>query len=355
MNAKQRVRAVFHFEVPDRVPVNYMCNPGIDAKLKAHFGLSAGDDEGLRRALGVDFRVVDAPYVGPKLFEEIEGVRVDPVYGFRSRYVRHETGGYWEYCDYPLADAAPEEAERWNFPDPDDFDYDSLRDQCAAYKDYGVIVGNNGLGLVMCRLGFFRGFEQALVDLALDEATGLRLIDRLLDFQFAHMERVFDAVQGGADVMWMGEDLGTQIAPLISMDTFQKHILPRQRRFIDLAASHSVPTMLHTCGCSSWAYEAYIRAGLRAVDTLQPEATDMSPEYLKKTFGGRLVFHGCISTAGALTYGTEGDVEEDVRHTLEVMKPGGGYCLAPTHRLQDNTPLENALRMYDAARKYGTY
>jgi len=27
---------------------------------------------------------------------------------------------------------------------------------------------------------------------------------------------------------------------------------------------------------------------------------------------------------------------------------GGGYCLAPTHRLHDNTPVENALAMYTA-------
>ncbi len=33
-------------------------NPGIDARLKAHFGLGATDDEGLRQALGVDFRSV---------------------------------------------------------------------------------------------------------------------------------------------------------------------------------------------------------------------------------------------------------------------------------------------------------
>jgi uroporphyrinogen decarboxylase len=44
-----------------------------------------------------------------------------------------------------------------------------------------------------------------------------------------------------------------------------------------------------------------------------------------------------------------------VRETLEIMKPGGGYCLAPTHQIQDNTPTENVLAMYAAARRYGTY
>ena len=44
--------------------------------------------------------------------------------------------------------------------------------------------------------------------------------------------------------------------------------------------------------------------GVNGVDTLQPEAANMSPEYLKKQFGGRLNFRGCISTAGPLAYGT---------------------------------------------------
>ena len=103
--------------------------------------------------------------------------------------------------------------------------------------------------------------------------------------------------------MWIGEDLGTQEAPMISMDLLKKHILPRQKPFFDLAAAYDLPVMIHTCGSSSWAYEEYIKLGLKAVDTLQPEAHDMSPEHLKKTYGGRLAFHGCISTAGPVATG----------------------------------------------------
>ncbi len=43
------------------------------------------------------------------------------------------------------------------------------------------------------------------------------------------------------------------------------------------------------------------------------------------------------------------------RHTLEVMMPGGGYCFAPTHQLQDNSPTENVVAMYATARTYGQY
>ena len=88
---------------------------------------------------------------------------------------------------------------------------------------------------------------------------------------------------------------------------------------------------------------------------MQPEAKDMSPAYLKKEFGDRLAFHGCISTAGPVAYGTVDDVVENVRSTLDIMMPGGGYCFAPTHQLQDNSPTENVIAMYEAAEKNGRY
>ena len=81
-------------------------------------------------------------------------------------------------------------------------------------------------------------------------------------------------------------------------------------RFIDLAKSYHLPVMVHSCGSSSWVYEDFIEMGVDAVDTLQPEATNMSPEYLVEHFAGRLSFHGCISTAGALAYGSVEDVKK---------------------------------------------
>ena len=81
----------------------------------------------------------------------------------------------------------------------------------------------------------------------------------------------------------------------------------------------------------------------------------MAPAYLKERYGERLAFHGCISTAGPLAYGTVEEVVHTVRETLAVMMPGGGYALAPTHQIQDNSPTENVVAMYEAARIYGQY
>ncbi len=62
-----------------------------------------------------------------------------------------------------------------------------------------------------------------------------------------------------------------------------------------------------------------------------------------------------ISTGGPVAYGTAEEVVANVRKTLEIMMPGGGYALAPTHSLQSNSPTENVVAVYEAARTYGRY
>lgn len=355
MTSRERVLTAFARQEPDRVPINYHANPGIDGRLKAHFGLKPGDSIGLLDRLGTDFRGVSSRYVGTALHADRPDRKVNPLWGWVTRYVEHGSGGYWDYCDFPLLDADEEAVARWPMPSPDDFDCSHMVEDCRSRRPRAVHVGGAGLACIMNTAGFLRGMEQVFVDLALDEPAGLLLIDRMLALQLETVRREIEAAKGEVDFMWIGEDLGTQHGPLISMETFRKHIKPRHKPFFDLAKAYGLPVMIHTCGSSSWTYDEYIGMGLTVADTLQPEARDMSPEYLKRRFGGRLAFHGCISTGGPVAFGTVDDVVASCRHTLEVMMPGGGYCFAPTHSLQDNSPTENVVAMYETAHRYGRY
>lgn len=355
LSSKERVRRVFNFEKPDRIPINYTANLGIDRELKSYFGLDVHDGDGLLEALGVDFRGIAAPYIGPRLHPDIKDRRVDPEFGIRTRWIEHETGGYWDYCDFPLRDADYETIENWPMPSPDDYDYEKIARDCEKYKDYALYLGGAGLGDIINSNGMVRGMEGVLIDLISDDEAGLLLIDRKLDIQLEVMARSLEKAKDSIDFLWMGEDLGTQIGPMISIELFRKHILSRHKKILDLAKSFDIPVMLHSCGSSSWTYEDYIKAGLRAVDTLQPEAKNMEPEYLRDNFGGRLVFHGCISTAGPLAFGSVEEVIADSKKIMDIMMPGFGYCFAPTHAIQDNSPLENVLAMYKTAHEYGRY
>jgi uroporphyrinogen-III decarboxylase len=227
--------------------------------------------------------------------------------------------------------------------------------QCRERRRYALVVGNPGAGDMINSAGMLRTMEQVLVDLKTDDPAGLHLMDRKNAIQLEILRRTLESARGEIDLLWLGEDLGSQRGPLIGLDLFRKQIRPRHQRFVDLAREFGIPVMMHSCGSSSWAYRDFIDMGISVVDTLQPEAADMSPAYLKDSFGDRLSFHGCISTGGPVAFGTVEETIRIARETLEVMKPGGGYAFSPTHMLQDNSPTENVVALYRAARAYGRY
>ena len=354
MTSKERARLAFAHQEPDRVPIDYLCNPGIDGRLKAHYGLKPDDDEGLREALGVDFRNVEAPFIGPVRFDPVEGRHINE-WGIRTRWIEHSSGGYWDYCDFPLAEAELEEIMAWPIPEPDDFDYEALADQCRRWKDYYLMLGNPGVGDFINSTGMLRTMEVVLMDLFEGAEETLALFDRRLELQLQMLERCLDKAGGAIDMLWIGDDLGTQIAPILSVELFRKHLRPRHQKLVDLGKAYGATVMIHSGGSSSWAFEDFIDMGIGVIDTLQPEAKNMDPAYLKNRYGDRLAFHGCISTAGPVVDGTLEEVVQDVRNKLDILMPGGGYALAPTHQLQDNSRTENVIALYETARTYGRY
>ena len=355
MTSKERTRKTFCHEKTDRVTIGYEANDTIHKKFAKALGIKNGDMELVRQVLGVDYRGVPMVYNGKPLFDEIEDRIVHPLDGCRSRWISNSSGGYWDFCDFPLKDATDDEFYNFPVPNPDDFDYELAFDYCKSQTYYGVHLGNPSMPDIINSNGRIMGVEDILCHLVLENKAALDFIKKRADMYFGVFERILEKCKNHIDFMWIGEDLGTQIAPLISLETFRKQIRPIQQKFVDLAKVYNVPVMVHTCGSSSWVYEDFIEMGIAGVDTLQPEAVNMSPQYLVEHFGGRLCFRGCISTAGPLTYGTPVETDQICRETLDILMSCRGYHFAATHYIQDNSPVENVIAMYNAAHKYGVY
>jgi uroporphyrinogen decarboxylase len=354
-SSRERVlRAIQHVE-PDRVPLHYFDNPALRKRMAAHFGISPDDNDAIFECLDIDFRGIWLPYIGPRLHAEIPGREVDPAWGRRKRWIANEFGGYWDFCDFPLLDASAEAFDSYPMPSPDDYDYGIVDHVCSKHPDKAIYIGGPGSADILNFSGMVMGVEQTMMEIIDPDSPLQRFIDRRIDIQLAELDRTLTLAKGRVDILWIGEDLGTQRGPIISMNTYRRFIKPRHMRFIDLAKSWNIPVMIHSCGSSSWGFDEFIDMGISMIDTLQPEAANMSPAYLKSKWGDKLTFHGCISTAGPVAYRTPEEVRANVRETLETMKPNGGYCLAPTHCLQDNSPTENVLAMYEAAREFGGY
>ena len=227
MTAKERVRRTFAFEPTDRVTIGYESNPAIHQKLCSALGVRADDTDGLYAALGVDYREILPNYTGPALFEDLQAKlgaerSVDQLMGRVMRWIEHGSGGYWDFCDFPLQEADDEVFDNFPIPNPDHFDYDAALEQAKTLsKTYALHVGNPGVGDVINSNGMLMGMEDVLCHLALGDEAALDFIHRRTDYNIGVLERLLAKCGEYIDFMWLGEDLGTQIAPIINPELYR--------------------------------------------------------------------------------------------------------------------------------------
>ncbi|HPL09015.1 MAG TPA: uroporphyrinogen decarboxylase family protein [Clostridia bacterium] len=354
LSSKERIKRTFAFEPVDRVAMGYDTNTIAHENLCKALKMDPKEKFAFLRYIGVDHAGAWFKYIGEKIYPDIPGRNRSSEHGAVTKYIQNQYGGYWDFCDFPLLDVDDEVIYNYPFPNPDDFDYEFYKQRVDYLCDMGfaISIGDPGTADIMNTTGMLMGVEQALINICTDHEATLHMIDKRLNMQLKRLERILELCKGKFDFMWLGEDLGSQHAPLISMDLYRRVLKPRHQKFIDLAKAYNLPVIIHTCGSSSWVYEEFLEMGMNGVDTLQPEAKNMSPQYLTDHFGGRLVFRGCISTAGPLAYGTVEETKKVCQETLEIMSKHGGYIFAPTHAIQDNTPPENTITMYNTAHAF---
>jgi uroporphyrinogen decarboxylase len=175
------------------------------------------------------------------------------------------------------------------------------------------------------------------------------LVDRFTDFYVEYFDRLFSAVPGKIDILRIADDLAMQDRLLMSPASFDRHLGPRIARLVDLAHAHGVKVMFHSCGAVVPLIDRLIALGVDILDPIQVRATGMDPAYLKETFGDRITLHGAIDTQYVLPRGTPDDVRRDVRRMIEILSPGGGFILAPSHVLQTDVTTENIVALYETA------
>jgi len=350
VTSRERVLVALAHREGDRVPVDYSSNPEVDDALEAYFGVATRDE--VLEKLHVDMRVVVPEYIGPSLDTGDANLQKD-IWGVTRRRVEHETGAYFDVCEWPLKDATTRaEIESYPSPSPDWFDYESCREQAVRYDDYAI---SGGMCDFINGAGFLRGMENVFMDMATENPVGLAVFEKMNEFYYEFNRRHFEVLDGRLDILYLGDDLGTQRGSMISVPMWRKLLRPLLKRQVDLAKEFGAKVMFHSCGSVREFIPDLIDLGIDCLDTVQPEVARMDPVELKREYGDRISYHGTISTGGVIAFGTPDDVRREVKERLRVMGPGGGFVLAPTHQLQSNTPVENIVAMYETAHECGAY
>jgi len=348
MNSRERVLSAFERRGYDRIPVKHEGTPEINQTIMDHFGLK--NTEQLLRVVGDDFRDVEPIYRGPELRTFPDG-SVEGYFGERYEYAEFEGGRYLEACHLPFAGIhRTEDLDRSHFPKADWFDYSTVKRQARALREQGFAVccGTAGDMDFINGIARARGMEQVLMDLIDDSPVYIEIMQARFEFYYEMHERALEAAEGLIDFTLIGEDLGTQRAPMINMDIFEKHFAPKYGRYFDMAHRHGARTMMHMCGCCVEFLPRLIELGLDVYDVVQPTTPEMDIAALQSRFGDKLTFCGTVCVQTTLARGTVQEVEAQVDRRLDLFSDGGLF-LGPTHAVQVGSPLANTLAMYRRA------
>jgi uroporphyrinogen decarboxylase len=193
-----------------------------------------------------------------------------------------------------------------------------------------------------------RGTEQVLIDLVTDDPVFMEIMEARFQFYYDMHQQVLEAAGGLVDFAHIGEDLGTQIAQVISHEVFEKHFAPKLEKYFKMAHGFGARTMMHMCGCVEAFLPRLIELGLDVYDVVQPTTPRSDIAALKERFGRTLRYCGTVCVQSTLAFGSPADVEREVKRRLELFQEGGLF-LGPTHAIQVGSPLENILALYRTA------
>jgi uroporphyrinogen decarboxylase len=344
MQSRQRIQAAFAFTQPDATPSDYYATPEIQTALLKHFEVR--DDNELRNCLGTDIRFVNPPYTGPELPVYEDGSKMN-IWGIRKKPTANEYGDYEEAVNAPYAEwTTVEEAENFDWPSPDWYDYGVVPAMCDRYPGKALLTGAFAVQDFINGAAFGRGVEQTLVDIALEDPVFLYIIERRHKFYMELIERTLAAAGGKLDLVLCGDDFGSQRDLMISPTSFDRLFAEKKKEFFDMVHNYGAKITHHCCGSSRKLIPRFIELGMDALQTIQPQAGGMNPYELKREFHGQIVLHGAVDVQGWLQRATPFEIEEEINHLVDEVGRDGGFIIAPCHQIQPDTPLENVLALY---------
>jgi uroporphyrinogen decarboxylase len=308
-----------YFDYPEWTPCRVSLMPAtwmkyradLEALVLAHPRLFPGYEKGAK-----DFDAISSP-----LYEEGEHIdcwgivwkNIEP--GLDSIPVVH-----------PLADWAA--LARYTPPDPDidaqfgPRDWTATAQTLAQAREWGDIA-SAGLphGFVYMLLYYLRGFENFMLDIAVQEPRLASLIPMIDHYNLRVSERLLDL---GAEMMSYGEDLGIQHGLPISPAAWRRTIKPSYQRLFGLSRARDVPVRLHTDGYILDIIPDLIECG---VTLLNPQFRPNGLAGIREMTGGKVAIDLDLDRQ-LFPFATPSQIHDHIGEAHEVLyRPEGGLMV----------------------------
>jgi len=358
MDSKERFQKIINRAIPDRPALYVSVTPQVAKQLCIK--LNEPYEEPLDSMLSTRASHMD---LMAKLGADAVGITVcaptnNPSVDLGNNLIKNEwgmvfknTGQYNEFYDFPLAHAqTAKDIVDYNFPDPFALGrWDAAQLTIDKYgKTHGIIAD---LETTLFETAWYlTGLEKFLMDMMMEAEYINPLLDKI---QFIHTEYGKKMIEMGSDVLWCGDDFGSQTSLMMDEGTFRRIFKPRiKEMFIEYKkVNPNIKLAWHTCGAIKPLIPDFIEIGLDILNPIQPLATGMEPQHLKDEYGKDLTFFGGICVQDLLPNGTPEKVNEEVIRRAGILGRNGGYIIAPAHNIQEDTSVENIMALFKAVEK----
>ena len=358
MRHRDRVAMALAHQQPDRCPMQTGFTPEFADRLRENLCLMGkvshnphgnGNSYELERVLDQDMLLSSVGWANS--YYQQAGNYVDE-WGIGWKSCAYQTkfgpGRYTEVASHPLADDSA--IDRYRPPDPLRGElYQPTQHLLNTYGSEYWIVGVT-VTTIFETAWALRGLSQLLVDFVVNPDLAHRILD--IPYQY-HLTAAHRLVEMGVDMIWTGDDIGSQKGMMISPAMWRTFLKPRMAEFVATlkAINPRVKIAYHSDGNVWPIIPELVEIGIDVLNPVQPACMD--PAEVKQRFGRRLCFWGSLDEQHTLPFGTPDDVRREVGERLQTIGRHGGLIIGPTHHVQIDTPLENFWAMIDAITRVG--
>lgn len=336
MNAREKVMSVFNRK---EVPVGAMWtgHPSDEIiPLLAHAWKIQPDREAIFNYLNDDIRWIG----GVNCYHAPDGKPAFDYFWNMERGISLSCPGCFAECE------EISEIDAYPWPDVSNFDFAEVIAQMDKHQDK-MILGGIWSGFFQDLCNFF-GMENYFVKMYTDPEVVEAATEHIVDYYVAANDKMLKETGHRSDVMFIGNDFGTQRNLMISPELFRKFVMPSLKRLIDVGKKHGKKVMVHSCGSIHQIIPDLIDAGVDILHPLQAQAYGMSAIELQQ-YKNDLAFVGGIDAQSFFVNATPQQIRDEVHRVKDILGPG--LVVSPSHEeLLGNVPPENVLAMAEAAR-----
>lgn len=335
MTAREIIKKRLNHEGTEITPYSLYIEPVLYQKLTDYYKDKNWQSKKLRQ-FECSYLTVDTV-----LMEQCDDIYSKDGYGAIWRMDRQP----WHLQTPPLSEPS---LDGYHFPTAEKFVTPILKNKAEAIKKYNQ--DNEHYRIINMGWGIFehtwrlRGFENALTDTITDEDFYFEITQKLTDNYIAMLKACEDVP---ADAFLFGDDWGDQRGVMIGQERWKKFIKPCWERIYKEVHRQGKIAIQHSCGSIVTIYDDLAEIGMDCHESVQPEAFGMEPSLIKKQFGDKISFWGCLGSQGVLSSGTPKEIEHEIKRLHNLFQEDGGYVLAPAKPLSDQMNLDSAVAVIE--------